>query len=179
MIWLDGLDLPLYQAFPTNFAELYDSPRYPSEVPKNDTDLRIPWTTAQKDLDAQPGTHAIFQYTIPSGNTSNGVKDAGASESAKPLSRTMGGQAERVDADTTSTPMRESCSFVYHCYEGRGSTVLKLANGGEETIQWQRGDTWAVPAWSERVHRAVGERAYLFAVTDEPLLRNLGMYRRE
>lgn len=31
MIWLDGLDLPLYQAFPTNFAEIYKEPRYPSE----------------------------------------------------------------------------------------------------------------------------------------------------
>lgn len=31
MIWLDGLDLPLYQAFPTNFAEMYKEERYPSE----------------------------------------------------------------------------------------------------------------------------------------------------
>lgn len=31
MIWLDGLDLPLYQAFPTNFAEIYAEERYPSE----------------------------------------------------------------------------------------------------------------------------------------------------
>ena len=31
MIWLDGLDLPLYQAFPTNFAEMYQEERYPSE----------------------------------------------------------------------------------------------------------------------------------------------------
>lgn len=31
MIWLDGLDLPLYQAFPTNFAEMYAESRYPSE----------------------------------------------------------------------------------------------------------------------------------------------------
>lgn len=31
MIWLDGLDLPLYQAFPTNFAETYSEERYPSE----------------------------------------------------------------------------------------------------------------------------------------------------
>lgn len=30
MIWLDGLDLPLYQAFPTNFAEMYSASRYPS-----------------------------------------------------------------------------------------------------------------------------------------------------
>lgn len=31
MIWLDGLDLPIYQSFPVNFAELYQESRYPSE----------------------------------------------------------------------------------------------------------------------------------------------------
>lgn len=30
MIWLDGLDLPLYQAIPVNFAENYAQSRYPS-----------------------------------------------------------------------------------------------------------------------------------------------------
>ncbi|TGZ84616.1 RmlC-like cupin [Ascodesmis nigricans] len=31
MIWLDGLDLPIYQSLPVNFAEMYAEPRYPSE----------------------------------------------------------------------------------------------------------------------------------------------------
>lgn len=30
MIWLDGLDLPLYHHFPTHFAQPYHEPRYPS-----------------------------------------------------------------------------------------------------------------------------------------------------
>ena len=30
MVWLDGLDLPLFQAFPVNFAEGYKDARYPS-----------------------------------------------------------------------------------------------------------------------------------------------------
>lgn len=31
MIWLDGLDLPLFQAFPVNFAQNYAESRYPSQ----------------------------------------------------------------------------------------------------------------------------------------------------
>jgi gentisate 1,2-dioxygenase len=31
MIWLDGLDLPLYHHIPTHFAEPYKESRYPSE----------------------------------------------------------------------------------------------------------------------------------------------------
>ena len=31
MIWLDGLDLPLYHHFPTHFAEPYQKSQYPSQ----------------------------------------------------------------------------------------------------------------------------------------------------
>jgi gentisate 1,2-dioxygenase len=31
VIWLDGLDLPLFTGVPVNFAELYGDKRYPSE----------------------------------------------------------------------------------------------------------------------------------------------------
>lgn len=31
MIWLDGLDLPIFQNIPVNFAENYVERRYPSE----------------------------------------------------------------------------------------------------------------------------------------------------
>jgi gentisate 1,2-dioxygenase len=30
MIWLDGLDLPIFQYLPVNFAEAYSEKRYPS-----------------------------------------------------------------------------------------------------------------------------------------------------
>lgn len=163
MIWLDGLDLPLYQAFPTNFAEMYKSNRYPSEEVESAKDLQIGWDEVQQDLDAQSGSHAVYYYRSPSGD---------------PLSRTMGGQAERVDAGTKSPAIRESCSFVYHCYEGSGRSELKLANGETKTVEWSKGDTFAVPAWTERVHVAF-ELSYLFAVNDSPLLNNLGMYRKE
>ena len=122
----------------------------------------------QKDLDSQPGPHAIYHYGVP------GDKYRGN------LSLTMVGKAERVDAGTSSPPTRESCSFVYHCHSGKGSTLLRLANGGEETIEWNQGDTFVVPAWTERIHTADGgATSYLFAVNDLPLLSNLGMYRKE
>jgi gentisate 1,2-dioxygenase len=39
MIWLDGLDLPIYHKLPTHFAEPYHEPRYPSKyVPGTDSD---------------------------------------------------------------------------------------------------------------------------------------------
>lgn len=104
--------------------------------------------------------------------------EIGAEGSKQPLSRTVGAQAERVDRGCRSTASRESCSFVYHCFEGYGSTALRLANGELKTVEWSKGDTFAVPAWTEIVHKAT-ERSYLFAINDLPLLENLGMYRKE
>ncbi|KAK8078630.1 gentisate 1-2-dioxygenase [Apiospora saccharicola] len=177
MIWLDGLDLPLYQAFPTNFAEMYPESRYPSEPSQESAHLKIPWSQAQAVLDAEPDPHAIFHYTLPTNLISSST-----TPSKIPLSRTIGGQAERIRAGTASPAVRETCSFVYHCFEGSGRTRLTLADGTTtETVEWKRGDTFAVPAWTERVHEASagGEDSYLFAVNDLPLLRNLGMYKRE
>ncbi|KAK7919936.1 hypothetical protein PG985_007958 [Apiospora marii] len=176
MIWLDGLDLPLYQAFPTNFAEMYAESRYPSEPSEDISHLKIPWSQAQAQLDAEPGPHALWHYTLPTNLISPST-----TPSKIPLSLTIGGQAERVRAGTSSAPLRESCSFVYHCFEGAGKTRLTLADGTTtEEVEWRRGDTFAVPAWTERVHEAAGgEDCYLFAVNDLPLLKNLGMYRRE
>ncbi|KAK8093380.1 hypothetical protein PG997_000065 [Apiospora hydei] len=180
MIWLDGLDLPLYQASPTNFAEMYSESRYPSEHSEDDALLKIPWSRVQRSLNSQPGNHAIYHYTLPA-YTLSPTSD-GSIPTNSPLSRTIGAQAERIQAGTASPPIRESCSFVYHCFEGSGRTLLTLADGvGKEEVHWKRGDTFAVPAWSERVHVAdAGDAAsYLFAVNDLPLLRNLGMYKRE
>ncbi|EJT78522.1 hypothetical protein GGTG_03622 [Gaeumannomyces tritici R3-111a-1] len=171
MIWLDGLDLPLFQSFPTNFAEIYDSPRYPSEHFHDEVDIRIPWTTARAALDGQEDTWATFRYTRRPG---------GAGAEPVEISRTLGAQAERVDAGAASAPVRETCSFVYHVYEGTGSSALRLPDGTEEVVKWGPGDTFAVPAWTERVHRADGGvRCYLFAVNDLPMLKALGMYKKE
>lgn len=41
MVWLDGLDLPLYRFLPINFAENYPDPRNPSTLAK-ESKLKIP-----------------------------------------------------------------------------------------------------------------------------------------
>ncbi|KAI6262745.1 hypothetical protein MCOR07_006609 [Pyricularia oryzae] len=169
MIWLDGLDLPLFQAFPTNFAEMYQDPRYPSTPADDECDIRIPWTTARAHLDSQPGPWAIFNYTRRIGGQGEPVE----------ISRTLGAQAERIEAGKQSEPVRETCSFVYHVYEGSGTSTIETTSGTEQ-ITWRKGDTFAVPAWSERVHKAdQGATAFLFAVNDAPLLKALGMYRKK
>jgi len=160
MIWLDGLDLPLFQALPASFAERYGSERFPSKPAAQDCALRFSWASMQARLDELPGPFASAAYTMESGEA---------------VSKVIGAAAERVASGSTSGRRRETTSAVYHVYEGSGSTRV-----GDETLAWERGDTFVVPAWMPYEHRAAASStAYLFRFDDRPLLEALGFYRRE
>ena len=91
------------------------------------------------------------------------------------VSRTIGASAERLAAGARSGVRRATTSAVYHAYEGSGTTRV-----GEHTLEWESGDTFAVPAWTRFEHEAAsGDTAYLFRFDDRPLLDALGHYREE
>ncbi|HZO93687.1 MAG TPA: cupin domain-containing protein [Candidatus Baltobacteraceae bacterium] len=159
MVWLDGLDLPVYQFFPANFAQPYSEERYPSQPAPEDSHLRYPWEPVRRALDAQPGPYARVEYVHG--------RDGG------PVSRVIGAAAERVAAGGASPPMRETAGVVYHVYEGGGATTV-----GDERLGWERGDTFCVPAWMPYRHQASSD-AYLFRFDDRPVLDAIGAYRTE
>jgi gentisate 1,2-dioxygenase len=159
MIWLDGLDLPMYQAIPVNFAQGYRERRYPSlETPESMH--KIAWKTVAEALERIPGKYARYQYLLPGGQQ---------------LSAIIGAEAERLDVGAHSPFKRETASFVYHAVEGEGYTQI-----GEERINWTKSDTFCVPAWKGHQHfNSSDQRVFLFSFSDRPLLEKLGMFRRE
>jgi len=166
MIWLDGLDLPLYRYLPVNFAENYAEKRYPS-TPVQDSKHKFPWAPVQSELDGQEGDFAVFHYKHADGSH---------------LSKTLSAQAERVKAGTTSPQRRETTSFVYHVYEGEGYTTISLPDGKtEKVVNWKSNDTFSVPAWSGISHRSTQPegQAYLFAVNDRPMVESLALDRAQ
>ncbi|KAJ5779254.1 RmlC-like cupin domain-containing protein [Penicillium paradoxum] len=167
MIWLDGLDLPLYRFLPINFAENYASSRYPSRL-VTESKLKIPWSTAAASLDADMATsdYARYEYRL---------------EGGAHLSRTISAQAERIAAGCTSAKSRETASFVYHVFEGEGYSMVVSPGGKDEKIEWKSRDTFSVPAWSVISHTCTlpTGQAYLFAINDRPIVEALGLSRKE
>lgn len=54
MIWLDGLDLPLFRHFPTHFVEHFKEARYPAtDVDSSTSPIVFPWTKMKALLDAE------------------------------------------------------------------------------------------------------------------------------
>lgn len=164
MVWLDGLDLPVFKFLRNNFAENYADPRYPS-VPVENSKFKFPWAPVAEALDATKGDYAMYQYRFDDG---------------RHLSNTISAQAERISSGTTSPKSQETCSFVYHVYEGEGFTEIQLADGGHRKVEWKDRDTFSVPAWSAITHTCTNNtgNAYLFAVNDRPMIESLGTARK-
>jgi len=129
-----------------------------------DCDWQHPWNTVAASLASKIGPHRVHHYT----------------SEGQPLSKSLGAQAEMIAAGHTTAVQQETCSFAYHCFEGRGQTHITTSDGKQTTFKWASKDTFAVPAWSKVVHvnEEESETAYLFAINDRPFLENLGLYRK-
>jgi gentisate 1,2-dioxygenase len=159
MVWLDGLDLPVYQFFPANFAQPYASDQFPSQDGPANSHLKFSWAEMQARLEAEPGPYAFADYVH---------KQTGG-----PVSRVIGAAAERLGAKTSSPQRRETAGIVYHVFEGRGVTRV-----GDQTLSWEQGDTFCIPSWAPYRHDALRD-TYLFRYDDRPVLEAIGAYRAE
>jgi gentisate 1,2-dioxygenase len=159
MVWLDGLDLPVYQFFPANFAQPYVEERYPSEPAPEDTHLRYPWSDMEARLEAQPEPYVFAEYEHK--------RTGGA------VSRVIGAAAERIAKGSSSPTRRETAGIICHVYKGRGLTQV-----GDERLEWEKGDTFCIPSWMPYRHEAAKD-SYLFRYDDRPVLEAIGAYRYE
>lgn len=158
MVWLDGLDIALYQWIPANFANAYADPRYPAEAAPQPSRLLYPWNEMLARLAAEPGPFATSEYAYR--------------PTSGPISPTIGASAERIAAETESPRRLETASAIYHVVAGHGKTAVEGT-----TLEWKQHDTFAIPAWQRYAHTNLGsETAYLFRIDDKPLLRAMGAY---
>ena len=163
MIWLDGLDLPLWQVLPSNFTErlLRAGALSTSELLKTASNRSYPWAEMQAKLDAKPGAVAEERYHM----RANGAD----------ISATIGASAYRIDKGAHTSPLRETSSAVMHVYEGSGETQV-----GDTVLSWKQGDSFCLPAWQKVVHKNTsGGRTYLFRFDDRPLMSALAAYHAD
>jgi gentisate 1,2-dioxygenase len=69
MIWLDALDLPLFQFLPVHFVEHYNQPRYPAEdVDTSDSPIVFPWKRMKESSDGNAAKWAKQHYRKADGS---------------------------------------------------------------------------------------------------------------
>lgn len=126
---------------------------------------KFSWGAVQRALDSDlSAPYARYEYTKADGS---------------PLSKIIGAEAERVASSQASPKRRETCSEVFHVYDGTGYSEITDDKGNTAVLNWTRSDTFAVPAWSWVVHHSKVDNSYLFSFSDKPLVCNLGLYHSE
>jgi len=89
---------------------------------------------------------------------------------------TLGYSAQLLRAGEETRPVRETCSTVFTAMQGSGWTEV---NGTR--LEWSENDIFVVPGHMWRHHGNVDPHgdAVLYAVSDAPLLKAIGQYRRQ
>jgi len=159
MVWLDGLDLRC-----TNSPRQLRPAVFRRTVPVGAGSVRLaPQVQLGRDASAL-------------GRRYRTVRVCRVRAHARPAHRSrrvIGAAAERIAGRCSSPTRRETAGIVYH--------VLRRARAHRvdgHVLEWQRGDTFCVPAWAPYRHEAARD-TYLFRFDDRPILDAIGAYRAE
>lgn len=87
--------------------------------------------------------------------------------------QTMNCRLHKMIAGQSLAAFRTTANRIYHVVSGRGETVT-----GQKKMAWEAGDIFVVPGWTWQRH-IIDEDATLFSVSDEPIFKHAGLFRRE
>jgi gentisate 1,2-dioxygenase len=190
MIWLDGLDLPMITALDAIFTEHAPQEQYGITKPDDVSTrlyhqpglhppvgaspglasplLRYKWTRTAEALAALPDSAStpcddlLLEYTNP--------------HTGGPIMPTMGCTAQLLRPGVHTKAHRHASSSVYLVIEGKGYSVID-----GQRFDWEQGDVFAIPSWTRHEHANLSQNdtAALFAFSDAPVMRALGLYREE
>lgn len=153
--WFDCLDIPLTRRLETVFFE--DHPDHFETVTNNTSEspFRYAWASTQVKLQAAPADphwgHVIELEAVDM--------------------PTITIKVCRMDQNWAGRPYRHTANMIHVVLQGHGTTLVD-----DREVEWEFGDTVALPAWRRLEHRASSD-AVVVSVSDENLQRWARFYR--
>jgi gentisate 1,2-dioxygenase len=177
IIWIDGLDVPFARAMDAMFIEEYSQPRQAvKRVLKTSEDSIVtekgsPWYFKWRDAE-----RTLRQMLERSPENDGGLIMQYQSRDGGPTLPTIACYAQLLRSRERTQARRHTSSGIYHVISGRGKTVI-----GNAVYEWEKGDFLVVPNWSWYWHEnnSPNDDAFLFFMSDRPLLEPFGLYREE
>jgi gentisate 1,2-dioxygenase len=157
--WLDGLDIPLTHLLEPMFFEPHPDKHMAATSSIDVSPYRFRAEDIARKLDAatpDPQGFAGPSVTLTS-----------------PDMAAIGMVVERVPAGFSSRRQRSTASRCCIVMQGNGRSIV-----GDDTFEWTRGDTIAIPTWAAYEHRADAD-SQLFWMSDEPLMKMCNYWRHE
>jgi gentisate 1,2-dioxygenase len=180
VMWLDVLDVPLMEFLQVNTFEPGPAKNLPGSM--DDAAFAVPGLMPH-DLSVPTQHSPMFRY--PWSKSSPALDALSPADDGSRMLRYVnpltGGpvmtllDCQLVRFGTTPTrPRRVSGSAVCFVAAGSGRSTI-----GDAEIEWQKNDIFSIPHWMRASHRAADGNATLFMVTDDELMRRLGLWRDE
>lgn len=186
LIWFDALDYPLVNFLRASFFETFPEGEQPITKPDGHSIrhsallrpayqqyshqapvLRFPWECVElaleeaRDTPADPHHGYCYMYSNPF--------------TGGPTLPTFNCFVQALPPRFKTRPYRANASRAIVVIEGEGRSRIGLHEYG-----WQRGDVISAPPGSWIVHENLSDlEAKFFYVSEEPLLRSLGIWRDE
>ena len=155
--WIDVLDVPLVHLLEPMFYEEFPGGFQPTDSEPNESPFCYPlsWVVTQLEKDDDLGS-AVRKLVLPS----------------REHIPTMELSYLSFRAGASTDPDRTTVNRVFAVVRGSGKITVDNVQ-----FEWQRGDVFVVPAWATWTVVAA-EDSLLFQVSDEPVQRMLGFFRR-
>jgi gentisate 1,2-dioxygenase len=185
IIWLDGLDIPLVQSLQQLLFEPY--PGDAQLIEKTSEELAISYGHV-RPADSPPAEFFHYKWSDTYRRLKALVEAASPDRFDGYLLEYRNPTTEGPTMPTVQCALsllrpgqeteahRHTSTVIYHAFRGSGSSFV-----GDERFDWEAGDSFVVPLWypHRHVNRAASEEAILFSMSDQPVLKSLGLYREE
>jgi gentisate 1,2-dioxygenase len=188
IIWMDGLDIHLTNYLNAAFQEDYSSPAQP--ITKNDGYSKVilgPTRPANLETTKTPPFNYKWSDTLrtlealskdetrhdPCDGIYLEYRNLATGGHTMP---TIGCYVQMLKPGEKTAPHRHTGTYLYQVVSGEGVTV---ASGKE--MNWGAKDCFLIPPWSIHTlaNTSKSQPAFLFSMTDRPILEALGQYRED
>jgi gentisate 1,2-dioxygenase len=186
VVWMDGLDIRIVQAFAAQFHEVFPEETQPVSKTEGASVARYGANLAPVGARSPFGkTSPIFNYPYDKSREALGKMaqdedpDACHGWKMEYINPTTGGHAmptiaaflQLAPKGFKSKPYRCTDGTIYSVVEGKG----KVSIGGEQ-FEFEPRDTFVVPSWTPLTLEAQSE-AVLFSFSDRPGQEAMGLWR--
>jgi gentisate 1,2-dioxygenase len=188
VVWMDGLDIPIVQAFGAQFNEPFPEETQPVSRSEGASMARFGNNLKPLGAAAPFGkTSPIFNYPYARSRESlaklaqDGDPDACHGWKMQFVNPMTGGHAmptiaafiQILPKGLRTQPYRSTDGTVYSVVEGRGKATI-----GGESFDFEPRDTFVVPSWTPLSVHADGE-CVLFSFSDRPAQEAMGLWREK
>jgi gentisate 1,2-dioxygenase len=191
ILWLDTLDIPFVTRQGIAFFQDYESKWQDIQAKSPEAALRratqrnmLPWVGSEQKTakpyvykwrDTSDALEGLKERNLENDYEGIRLTFSDPTSPSKSVFPTFGADMTLLRPGEKTKTHRHTSSAIYYVAQGQGYSMI-----AGKRYDWEKYDVIALPAWAWHQHVNTGsEDAVRLMLSDEPLVRNLGLYLEE